>query len=358
MNLLLVLLATHSLAADHVGTDWGGADLVLADGDTLEGVFTNVGRFEVPEGATVAVVPMVPLEVEASEVVIDGTLSADGAGHPGGERGDDGLGEGGGEAANANASGGGGGFAGRGGSGSLYNPYGTFDGAASGGLDYHHLVDPLGSGGGSGDAAVGYGQGGAGGGAIVLVADRVTIDGTLTLSGLEGACHEPEPVFLSGGGGGGSGGSLRIAAPQIDGNGTVYATGGHACGEVGESGGGGGGGWVVIQGTDVFEVTTRLRGGDGDTGGRPGTLSIDLDGDGLGHEEELLAGTDPQNPDTDGDGYPDGEELEVLDRDPLYDPYQSTTEPPATTPAPSSETESGGCRVASPALPWLWTRRR
>ncbi len=31
MNLLLVLLATHSLAADHAGTDWGGADLLLAN---------------------------------------------------------------------------------------------------------------------------------------------------------------------------------------------------------------------------------------------------------------------------------------------------------------------------------------
>ncbi len=360
--MVLFLIATHAWATDLVGADWGGADLVVADADTLTGVFTGVGRFEVPKGAVVTTLPFALVEIHADEVVIAGTLSADGAGHPGGEPMEGGLGEGGGEAANSSASGGGAGFAGRGGSGSVYSPYGTYDGGASGGLDYHHLLDPLGSGGGGGDAATGFGSGGAGGGAIVLVAPTVTIDGTLSLAGALGGCPEPDSVRRGEGGGGGSGGFLRIDATQIDGAGAVFAIGGDACGEPGTWGGGGGGGWVLVQGTNVVDVTVRLRGGDGETAGRPGTLAIDLDRDGLGEEEELRAGTDPANPDTDGDGYLDGEELEVLGRDPLYNPNATTEDHPATSAplAPSAEDRSGcGCHAAGPSDPWgPWARRR
>ena len=359
--MVLLFAIANAWAADLVGADWGGSNLVLADGDTLEGVFTNVGRFEVPDGVTASVVPMVPLEVHAEEMLITGTLSADGAGHAGGLRGEDGQGEGGGDAANSNSSGGGAGFAGKGGSGSLSNPYGTYDGGAAGGLSYHHLVDPLGSGGGGGDAATGFGSGGAGGGAIALVASTVTIDGTLTLAGALGECPESKPVFPVGGGGGGSGGFLRIDASSIDGVGTIYAVGGDTCGDSDTWGGGGGGGWVLVQGTDVIDVTVRLRGGEGETGGRPGTLSIDLDRDGLGAEEEFLAGTDPDNPDSDGDGYLDGEELEVLGRDPLYDPNIETTGGTTPTePAPATEEETGcGCQSAPPSMAWRpWSRRR
>lgn len=49
--------------------------------------------------------------------------------------------------------------------------------------------------------------------------------------------------------------------------------------------------------------------GDG-TGGRPAnggaTRLTDPDGDGLSNREERRLGTDPQNPDSDGDGVPDG----------------------------------------------------
>ncbi|WP_420896936.1 hypothetical protein, partial [Mammaliicoccus vitulinus] len=34
----------------------------------------------------------------------------------------------------------------------------------------------------------------------------------------------------------------------------------------------------------------------------------DIDGDGVNNEDEKLIGTDPTNPDTDGNGTPDGEE--------------------------------------------------
>lgn len=43
----------------------------------------------------------------------------------------------------------------------------------------------------------------------------------------------------------------------------------------------------------------------------------DPDGDGLRNLDEYTLGTDPQNPDTDGDGYQDGEEVHDLGTDPL-----------------------------------------
>lgn len=44
--------------------------------------------------------------------------------------------------------------------------------------------------------------------------------------------------------------------------------------------------------------------------GEIGSLVVaDLDNDGLSDEEEAFYGTDPQNPDSDGDGYKDGEEV-------------------------------------------------
>lgn len=40
----------------------------------------------------------------------------------------------------------------------------------------------------------------------------------------------------------------------------------------------------------------------------PADAAADLDGDGLSNEQEFMLGTDPQNPDSDGDGVPDGAE--------------------------------------------------
>ena len=45
--------------------------------------------------------------------------------------------------------------------------------------------------------------------------------------------------------------------------------------------------------------------------------SIDFDGDGLVNSREIDAGTDPRNPDTDGDGFGDGAEIIVYETNPL-----------------------------------------
>ncbi|NOJ92667.1 OmpA family protein [Corallococcus coralloides] len=47
--------------------------------------------------------------------------------------------------------------------------------------------------------------------------------------------------------------------------------------------------------------------------------TVDTDNDGLTDEEEIAQGTDPNNPDTDGDGIPDGIEVKVGGTDPLDD---------------------------------------
>ena len=48
----------------------------------------------------------------------------------------------------------------------------------------------------------------------------------------------------------------------------------------------------------------------------PADAALDLDGDGLTNLEEFQSGTDPNNPDTDGDGVSDGEEVHVRHTDP------------------------------------------
>ena len=65
--------------------------MVLADGDVIWGEHRNVGHFEIPAGATVNVhryYPDVPwsgrLDVYADDIVISGTLTAEGAGYTGG----------------------------------------------------------------------------------------------------------------------------------------------------------------------------------------------------------------------------------------------------------------------------------
>jgi len=49
----------------------------------------------------------------------------------------------------------------------------------------------------------------------------------------------------------------------------------------------------------------------------PQVLVVDSDNDGLTDAEEKTLGTDPNNPDTDGDGLFDGEEVKVYKTDPL-----------------------------------------
>ena len=64
-------------------------------------------------------------------------------------------------------------------------------------------------------------------------------------------------------------------------------------------------GYEVINGTDPLD------------GADDYSAVADSDGDGLTYAEELALGTDPGNPDTDGEGLSDGEEVNTYGTDPL-----------------------------------------
>ncbi len=246
---MIHLLAMTALAADLVGADLGGADLVVADGDTLMGVFTGVGRFEVPYGATVMVVPEAPLEVHAVTVVVDGRIDAVGAGWPAPGTGS-GQGPGGG-AFQANRSGGGGGYGG---------PVPGSGGAPYGDPACTEIL--LGS---SGGGESGYA--GAGGGAVWLdaaVSVEITPFGAVDVSGGHAADFATADAA-----GGGSGGTIRLDAPVVTVDGALVARGGRgqpgqgAYGFTGWGGGGGGGGRVAAYGATPVAVFADLAGGEG-----------------------------------------------------------------------------------------------
>lgn len=81
--------------------------------------------------------------------------------------------------------------------------------------------------------------------------------------------------------------------------------------------------WANVSHFSVYGIATEGKAPRGGGGGTP----QDSDNDGLSDVEELLKGTDPNNPDTDGDGI-----IDSLDPYPL----DSTLPlPPITTPSPS-----------------------
>ncbi len=120
----------------------------------------------------------------------------------------------------------------------------------------------LGSGGG---AYTDY-AGGCGGGALILdVADKLTVNGTITANGARSPAR----------GGGGSGGSICLTAAQITGSGIIIADGG-AGGGIGTYGAGGGGGRIALKTPQTdFSGTIRARGFPGNVAsGRSGTLNF------------------------------------------------------------------------------------
>jgi hypothetical protein len=168
----------------------------------------------------------------------------------------------------ANAGGAGGSFGGLGGDGSK-----TGHGTAGAALTPTTLRGGCPGQRGGGGPGVG-GAGGPGGGAVYLIADTITVDGTINASGAGGQAGQSAQA---GGGGAGAGGMIGFDAMTVTVTGTVLANGGGG----GEGGRGGGG--AAQDGTDPNPTMPLVRapgGSDSTTGcdGGDGAAGTMLDG--------------------------------------------------------------------------------
>lgn len=304
---LALLLTASAEAATISGGDYGGLDLIPANGDTLSGTFTHVGKFEVGPGTMVFVAPLASgtnLIVYATTVAIYGIIEASGRGQPGGAGGAPGSsglsGSGGGTGytggGGGGASGKGGGGGGAGGSGGA----GAGAGSGAGGAFYGStgtVTNPIsaddafqgsGGGGGGGGASLDGGAGGAGGGAVYIEASSVTISGAIIVSGSTATAVSDTGVGLHpAAGGGGSAGTilLRVTGALSLLTGSRLTANGGTGGDVLLSfcstldpGGGGSGGRVMIfyQKADSFTASISTAAGSvGGTGGFCGTNNVD-----------------------------------------------------------------------------------
>ncbi|PJA17035.1 MAG: hypothetical protein COX66_05895 [Elusimicrobia bacterium CG_4_10_14_0_2_um_filter_63_34] len=169
--------------------------------------------------------------------------------------------------------GGGGGHGGVGGAGG--NP-----GGAGGGSDDVVTAPSLhgSGGGGGGSGGSGLGVGGAGGGLVLLsIGGTMTLDGTVSADGANGA------VNGNGAGGGGAGGAVYIQSANMAGGGSISADGGNG-GLSGTAGGGGGGAGrvaIVFTGTNASTITYTANFGTAPgTGGSSGAGGTTFDGPG------------------------------------------------------------------------------
>jgi hypothetical protein len=179
---------------------------------------TNAAGQWVPDGG---------IFIECSNLTVQtgGEINGNGVGY-GGLLGSSGYGPGGATPSDA-----GGGYGGRGGDGNGAGYYG--------GLTYGSAANPVSPGSaGSGGGSV---RGGSGGGyAQIVVSGTVTVDGIISMNGINGYAQYA---------GGGSGGGILIQCGSLTGGGTIRADGGN--GGNGNQDGGGGGGRIAIYVTNA-----------------------------------------------------------------------------------------------------------
>ncbi len=193
------------------------------------------------------------LELQANEIFIDASssINADGKGYRGytqdeAQCGDgEGPGGGGAGAIGVGSAGGGGGYGGAGGRGGYVSGWSPGAGGSAYG-DENNAGLWMGSGGATGTESPAYG--GDGGGAIILNAENITIEGSVTADGGNGSNR----------GGGGSGGGIDITVDNLIISGLIRANGGDA--SVGHyfSGGGGGGGRITIIVNNTYSITGSI----------------------------------------------------------------------------------------------------
>lgn len=266
-SLILVLaLACPSWAATYSGNQ-GGADLVLADGDYIQGVITNVRRFLVPAGATVHVTPWDgsqygQVEVKARHIEVAGTIDASLAGYFGYAGG--GGGGGGETKSHGGAAGGkGGGYQGEAESGHSSTSACDCSGYC-GGPGGAHGSDTY-----SGKGSYGGSQGVGGAGGLQGSAGGPGGPGGYGDYGVNGDSSTDEDIRPGSGGGGGGGGGGS-------GGGTGTCNGCGGAGGGGGASGGRGGGAVKLVATHSLVITGNIltRGGLG-LSGLPGNPRVD-----------------------------------------------------------------------------------
>lgn len=282
--------------------DYAGADITVANGDELNGTYTNVGHFAIPTNATATVKNGVQLAIYASTVSINGVLNGAGRGEPGGDGGvpasaginGQGTGGGGGGTYNVTFSsgqgGGGGGHASAGGTGS--GPTGGAGGgsygaaaAATAPISADDALMGSGGGGGGANLAKPGGNGGAGGAAVYIEASSMTVRGMITVNGsTASATTDGAGGDHPAAGGGGAGGTivlrikggLELVAARFTASGGAGGDVALAVGGTIQPGGGGSAGRVKIysqfqSATYAATISTAPgnAGGNGATSGAP-----------------------------------------------------------------------------------------
>jgi hypothetical protein len=277
----LLLLASSGRAALLASGDYAGASLVVANGDTLSGTYTNVGLFSVPAGVTgfVATLTSGPnLAVYAATVSIAGVLNGVGRGQPGGSGGaapsgvgaagngggPAGAGNGGAGAATKGGGGGGGGAAGGAGAGDSGGGVGAAGGAGYGStgtvtspISADDAFQGSGGGGAGANATASGGSGASGGAAIYIEAASMTVTGSILVDGsTASAVAFGSNATNPGGGGGGGGGTilLRMTGGLTLAGGSRLSADGRGGGNIDSTfarpdkapGGGGGGGRIKL----------------------------------------------------------------------------------------------------------------
>lgn len=288
----LLLIHPSARAAVLASGDYAGANLTVANGDTLSGTYTNVGLFSLPAGATgfIASFSGGPnLVIYASTVSIAGVLNGVGRGQPGGGAGQSpsgagsvgtgggpgGVGSGGAAAATKGGGGGGSGGAGGSGAGDSGGGVGAAGGAAYGStgtvttpISADDLFQGSGGGGGGANATVAGGAGAPGGAAVYIEASSMTVTGSILVDGSTASAVAFAPNAANPGGGGGGGGGtilLRVTGGLTFSDGAKLSAKGHGGGNIASTlvrtdkapGGGGGGGRIkLFYGAATFGAVT------------------------------------------------------------------------------------------------------
>lgn len=229
--------------------------------DTLTGTQT-FDWFEVQAGHTLNIGAGQILSITARNVIVAGTINGVGRGNQAPGINTNGTGPGGGTTSTT-AGTGGGSYGGTGGTGGLDSGDTPGTGGPTYGTQTGTDID-MGSSGGSG---TGVSTGGSGGGAISILADQITISGTIDVTGGNSLSDG-----TGRGGGGGSGGGVLIQGFLVTSSGNVTANGGNGAtgtSTANDSGGGGGGGRIKLFGENLTNTSTlSVTGG---TGGPNGT---------------------------------------------------------------------------------------